>query len=183
MADRPARADEARFEAFVREFQDLVFGTALRLLGNPTEAEDVAQTVFLKAFERFDEVGRSASAPGWLKAVTRNLALNHLTRYRRRWQLFSELDGDPEGGDSVAFAERLPSPPDEDRSAYGTEALEAALQALPDHQRVPIALFHFDEMSYQAIADTLGVSLGKIKTDIHRGRQALRSVLTAGHAK
>jgi RNA polymerase sigma-70 factor (ECF subfamily) len=169
----------ARFEAFVREYQDMVFGTALRLVGDPAEAEDVAQTVFLRAFERFDEVGTSPSAPGWLQTVTRNLALNHLTRYRRRWQFFSEM-GDPAA--DVPFADRLAAPdvdplPD-DRSA----ALEEALARLPDHQRVPLVLFHFDELGYQAIADTLGVSLGKVKTDIHRGRQALRAALSGDHA-
>jgi RNA polymerase sigma-70 factor (ECF subfamily) len=52
--------------------------------------------------------------------------------------------------------------------------LERALRELPDHQRVPLVLFHFEELSYQDIAHTLGVSLGKVKTDIHRGREALR---------
>jgi RNA polymerase sigma-70 factor (ECF subfamily) len=55
--------------------------------------------------------------------------------------------------------------------------LEAALQRLPDHQRVPLVLFHMEDMSYQSIADTLGVSLGKVKTDIHRGRETLRQQL------
>ncbi len=53
-------SDADRFEAFVREFQDMVFATAVRLLGNAAEAEDVAQTVFLKAFQRFDAIGRRA---------------------------------------------------------------------------------------------------------------------------
>src|SRR3954469_23003002 len=84
-------ADAARFEAFVREYQDMVFATAVRLLGNPAEAEDVAQTVFLKAFQRFDAVGSSPAAAGWLKTVTTNACLNYLTRYRARWRFFSEL--------------------------------------------------------------------------------------------
>ena len=79
-----------RFEAFVLEHQDMVFATAVRLLGSRTEAEDVAQTVFLKAFQRFDHIGDSPAAPGWLKTVTRNACLNHLTRYRSRWRLFSD---------------------------------------------------------------------------------------------
>ena len=53
---------------------------------------------------------------------------------------------------------------------------------LPDHQRVPLVLFHFEEMSYQEIADALGVSLGKVKTDIHRGREALETQLPTDHA-
>ena len=53
-----------------------------------------------------------------------------------------------------------------------------ALHRLPDHQRVPLALFHFEEMSYQEIAAALGVSVGKVKTDIHRGRETLRGLLS-----
>ncbi|MDE2755077.1 MAG: sigma-70 family RNA polymerase sigma factor, partial [Acidobacteriota bacterium] len=78
------------FEAFVRKYQDMVFGTAVRLLGDESEAEDVSQTVFLKAFERFDQLGGSPSAGGWLRTVTTNLCLNHLSRYRFRWRLFSQ---------------------------------------------------------------------------------------------
>ena len=58
--------------------------------------------------------------------------------------------------------------------------LEAALRRLSDAQRVPLVLFHFEGLSYQQIADALGVSLGKIKTDIHRGRDALRRYLNDG---
>ena len=94
--------DADEFESFVRRYQDVVFATAVRLLGNRVEAEDVAQTVFLRAFQRFEEIGRSAAAAGWLKTVTRNACLNHLTRYRARWRFFSELDaaaGDDAGSD------------------------------------------------------------------------------------
>ena len=168
----------ARFEAFVREYQQLVFATAVRLLGATAEAEDVSQTVFLKAFERFDEIGSSPSAPGWLKTVATHLCLNHLSRYRARWQFFSELEGDETG---ASFAETVASPSsaDDDVSMNETRArqLESALRGLPDHQRVPLVLFHFEERSYQDIATLLSVSVGKVKTDIHRGRLALRKVL------
>ena len=173
--------DAARFEAFVREFQDMVFATAVRLLGREAEAEDVAQTVFLRAFERFDEVAGHPAVAGWLKAVTTNLCLNHLSRYRARWQLFSEVESerDPQPfGDRVAV---MASAPAEMERAEREQRIERALRHLPDAQRVPLVLFHFEEMSYQAIADTLGVSLGKVKTDIHRGREALRQELSIPH--
>ena len=70
----------------------MVFATAVRLLGNAADAEDAAQTVFLRAFERFDELGASPAAAGWLKTTARNVCLNHLSRYRSRWRLFSELE-------------------------------------------------------------------------------------------
>src|SRR6266851_843100 len=110
------------------------------------------------------------------KRKTRNVCLNHLSRYRARWQFFSELtrtDGDD-------YADLLVSPISHAldlEQAELREELERALRALPDRQRVPLVLFHFEELSYQEIADALGASLGKVKTDIHRGREALKRLL------
>ena len=158
----------------------MVFATAVRLLGNPAEAEDVAQTVFLRAFQRFAEIGPSTTAGGWLKTVTRHACLNHLSRYRARWRFFTELAPGTESGagdfeSSLASGTSLAADLEQ---ADLRDQLEQALRELPDHQRVPLVLFHFEGASYQAIADALGVSLGKVKTDIHRGREALRRTLT-----
>ena len=173
--------DADLFEAFVRRYQDMVFAIAVRLLGNPTEAEDVAQTVFMRAFQRFEELGPSPTAGGWLKTVTRNTCLNHLSRYRRRWRFFSELDADgtSEQFDETEILSVAPSITEDLEHAERHEQLERAIRQLPDHQRVPLVLFHFEDLSYQDIAAALGVSLGKIKTDIHRGRQALRQLMGA----
>ena len=173
--------DVARFEAFVREYQDMVFATAVRLLGRESDAEDVAQTVFLRAFERFEEVVESPAAPGWLKTVTTNLCLNHLARHRSRWRLFSEMDPVREMPRLEAHIARLASATEMLERSESQERLERALRQLPEQQRVPLVLFHFEEQSYQAIADTLGVSLAKVKSDIHRGREALKQELTIPH--
>jgi RNA polymerase sigma-70 factor, ECF subfamily len=173
--------DADQFEAFVRRYQDMVFATAVRLLGNPTEAEDVAQTVFLRAFQRFDELGPSPTAAGWLKTVTRNTCLNHLSRYRRRWRFFSELATSDDTSEEFDHQREIvsvqPSITEDLEHAERQQQLERALRQLPDHQRVPLVLFHFEDLSYQAIANALGVSLGKVKTDIHRGREALRQLM------
>ena len=177
--------DADRFDAFVRRYEDMVFGLAVRLLGGAVEAEDVAQTVFLKAFERFDTIGDSPTAGGWLKTVTTHLCLNHLSRYRSRWRFFSELSRDDAGPDDEGYEGTVPSqssPALDLERADEHARLERALRALPDHQRVPLVLFHFEQRSYQDIAAALGVSVGKVKTDIHRGRQVLRQQLTVGDA-
>ncbi|HNQ87073.1 MAG TPA: sigma-70 family RNA polymerase sigma factor [Verrucomicrobiota bacterium] len=162
----------------MRSYQNMVFTTALRLVGNVAEAEDIAQETFLKAYAHFDELAASPTAGGWLKTVARNLSLNHLSRYRARWRFFSEMESEehPERDpvDAVCPAEDL----GQDRaSAEQREVLELALQRLPESQRVPLVLFHFEELSYEEIAARLKVSLGKVKTDIHRGREALRRKL------
>jgi RNA polymerase sigma-70 factor (ECF subfamily) len=171
------------FEAFVRQFQDMVYAVALRLLREPADAEDVAQNVFLLAYRDFAVLRTNPAAPGWLKTTTTNLSLNHLSRHRARWQLFSEIvgeDGRAEGGIPEVLHGGVMGR-DEEEGEGATEALddrvaaiEAVLQGLPDHQRVPLVLYHFEEKSYQEIATTLGVSLGKVKTDIHRGRESIR---------
>jgi RNA polymerase sigma-70 factor (ECF subfamily) len=169
------------FEAFVRRHQDMVFATAVRLLGNPSDAEDVAQTVFLRAFQRFEEIGSSPTAPGWLRTTTKNICLNHLTRYRARWKLFSELERDDTGEGYAAGLAAAEAASGGLERADMHDRLEHALRGLPDHQRVPLVLFHFESAGYQEIADTLGVSLGKVKTDIHRGRETLKRLLADHH--
>ena len=173
--------DVQRFEAFLLAHQDMVFASAVRLVGRAADAEDIAQTTFLKAWERFDELQDNPAAGGWLRTVATNLALNHLSRYRSRWRFFSELSAGPDAdAGQTPFEARLAADalPDAIEQTEELEELERALRALPPHQRVPIVLFHFDRKSYEQIADRLGVSVGKIKTDIHRGRLALRGVLS-----
>jgi len=72
--------DAQQFEVFMQNYQNMVFSTAMRLTANQAEAEDISQEVFLKAYERFNELKTSPTAGGWLKTVATNLSLNHLTR-------------------------------------------------------------------------------------------------------
>ncbi len=81
----------------MRAYQDMVFSTAARLAGNETQAEDIAQEVFIRAYEHFPDLRSSVTAGGWLKTVTTNLTLNYLSRYRKRWRLFSEMRGAARG--------------------------------------------------------------------------------------
>jgi RNA polymerase sigma-70 factor (ECF subfamily) len=170
--------DPEKFEAFMRNYQNMVFTTAARLLANEAEAEDVAQEVFLRAYEHFEELRESPTCGGWLKTVTRNLCLNHLTRYRARWRFFSEMQRD-EASDEDPAAD-YPSPDvheQEINRADQRQAIEDALKRLPTAQRIPLVLFHFDSLSYEEIAARLGISLSKVKTDIFRAREALRRKL------
>ena len=169
--------DAEPFEAFVRRYQDMVFATAVRLLGNVPDAEDAAQTVFLRAFQRYHQLAASPAAGGWLKTTTRNICFNHLSRYRARWRFFSEMDAPGADASYESTLESQVSRALETETADQHERLEHAVRNLPDHQRVPLVLFHFEELSYQQIADALHVSVPKVKTDIHRGREALRRLL------
>ena len=167
----------------MRAYQDMVFSTAARLTGDPATAEDIAQDVFIKAYQSFDMLRESSSAGGWLKTVTRNLTLNHLSRHRSRWRFFSDLardaseDGD---GDMELHLPGLTTPDDLFAGIHDSERralVEQALKKLPQHQRVPLVLYHFEDMPYQEIAQHLRISLPKVKTDILRARTALAKIL------
>jgi RNA polymerase sigma-70 factor, ECF subfamily len=170
--------DAQQFEAFMERYQNMVYSTAMRLLANPVEAQDIAQEVFLKAFEHYDELAPSPTAGGWLKRVATNMCLNHLSRYRARWSFFSELSSrhEEDEGAEPEFA----SPEDlgqELEHADRHQLVDQALQKLPPPQRVPLVLYHLEGLSYEEIAARLNISLGKVKTDIFRGRDALRKRL------
>ena len=162
----------------MRNYQDMVYSTAVRLIGNETQAEDIAQEVFIKAHEHWDNLRGTPTAGGWLKTVATNLSINHIQRYKKRWSFFSDLvHKDDEGGEKeVEFAAPDTFFAGMD-AAERRERLEAALDKLPDHQRIPLVLFHFEDMPYEDIAKKLRVSLSKVKTDILRGREALAKIL------
>ena len=162
----------------MQRYQNMVFSTAMRLLANQTEAEDIAQETFLRAYDHFDELQTSPTAGGWLKRVATNLSLNHLSRYRARWSFFSELftGAADEDNEPIEFA----APDDIQEKlelADRHEFVEQALQKLPAAQRVCLVLYHLEGLRYEEIAEKLNVSLGKVKTDIFRAREALRKRL------
>jgi RNA polymerase sigma-70 factor (ECF subfamily) len=169
-----------QFETFMRNYQNMVYSTALRLVANAAEAEDIAQEVFLKAYERFADLRNSPTAGGWLRTVARNMSLNHLSRYRARWSFFSEMTSGFQEEDAPEIEFAAPEEMDEELArADRKELVDQALQKLPPAQRVPLVLYHVEGLRYEEIAAKLKISLGKVKTDIFRGREALRKKLGA----
>jgi RNA polymerase sigma-70 factor (ECF subfamily) len=167
-------ADTEAFEQFMKSHQNMVYSVAVRLLGNESDAADISQEAFLKAYDHFAKLEHNPSAPGWLRTVATNLSLNHLTRYRARWRFFSDfLRSDRE----TSLENLIPDPTchtEKEEQQFRRQYLETALRQLPSSQRVPLVLYHFEEMSYEEIASRLRISLSKVKTDIHRARESLR---------
>lgn len=162
----------------MRAYQDMVFTTAARITGRDGPAEDIAQQVFLKAYENFAQLRASPAVGGWLKTVARNLALNHATRYRRRWRFFSEMRA-AEDDDADLDVPQIEGEVEDMDTDSRRVIVAQALQQLPDHRRLPLVLYHFEEMSYEEIAQQLGISLAKVKIDILRARGALAKILAA----
>jgi len=168
----------------MRQYQDMVFSTSARLVRNDAQAEDIAQDVFIKAYEHFEMLSTSPSAGGWLKTVATNLSLNHLQRYRNRWRFFSEMSTDgASGGEATEVEFAAPDTFFDQMNAEEKRSIvDDAIAKLPDHQRIPLVLYHYEDVSYDEIARRLGVSLAKVKTDILRARAALAKILSRSGA-
>jgi RNA polymerase sigma-70 factor, ECF subfamily len=162
------------FADLVQEHQDLVFGVALRAVGNRADAEDVAQESFVRAYRALrkypaDRVRRMVLRP-WLARIALNVARNH---FRARTPL-AELDAaadlaGPGTQEPVVLAERR----DERRLWLRLMA------ALPERQRLAVGLRHVEGLSYPELAAALDRPLGSVKSDVHRGVRLLRAAYEA----
>jgi RNA polymerase sigma-70 factor (ECF subfamily) len=178
LAQRLARDLDGTFEAFVRAHVDRCHAIALRVTGNPHDAEEIAQDALVRAYRALSsyepERIRDLRIRPWLATIVLNLCRN---RARNRhvpstpiaplveagWEpVATDAAGDPSGAALVA-AER--------------DRLAAHLAALPERYRVPVVLRHVDDLSYAELAEVLGRPEGTLKAQVHRGLAMLRAAM------
>jgi RNA polymerase sigma-70 factor (ECF subfamily) len=176
---RVKRGDHAAFGELVDKYKQPVMNLAFRILRDATEAEDLAQNVFLQVHKSANRYLASARFTTWLFTITRNLCLNEIRR-RSRHPADSLDAGSQEYEDQPArqyedHATALPT----EKVLHGEleQKIEAALAELPEPQRTAILLCRDDELSYEEIAEIIGSSLSATKSLIHRGRETLKQKL------
>lgn len=176
---RVKRGDRAAFAELVEKFKQPVCNFVFRTLRDETEAEDVAQNVFLQVWKSRDRYERTAKFSTWLFTIARNLCLNEIRRRSRHPAESLE--------ESHAEHDDLPSRQYEDKKIFLptdnvlhgelAKKIEEALAELPENQRTAILLCRQDELSYEEIAEVLDCSLSATKSLIHRGRETLKEKL------
>ena len=158
--------DQQAWEAIVRQNWRKVFNVAYKFVGKHDEAEDLTQDIFLKIFKALNTFDRRANFQTWIISISRNLCIDHYRSVRKERQLIArEVDT---GDLQPASAERGPYQAAEHRDLRGM--LRQALQALPVTLRTAVVLRDLQELSYQEIADHLGLPEGTVKSRINRGR-------------
>jgi RNA polymerase sigma factor (sigma-70 family) len=171
----PTRADQPEWnlptwEDIVRMHSARVYRLAYRLTGNPHDAEDLTQEVFVRVFRSLSSY-TPGTFEGWLHRITTNLFLDSARRKQRiRFE-----------GLADEMAHRLPGSEPTPAQAFDDSHLDddvqAALKALPPEYRAAVVLCDIEGFSYEEIAATLGVKLGTVRSRIHRGRAQLRAAL------
>lgn len=173
---RVKTGDIAAFEALVEKYKQPVINLVARTISDPTEAEDLAQNVFVQAYKSAGRYAASAKFSTWLFTIARNLCLNEL---RRRSRHPADSMDDHVGGDEDAPARQIPDSRVEGPSEalLQTELLakiEEALADLPESQRTALLLFREKDMAYEDISEVMGTSLSATKSLIHRARETLK---------
>ncbi len=172
--------DETAFEEAFELYKDMVYSLAVKLLRDKSEAYDVTQDVFLTLYRQILRFRGESSLKTWLYRVTLNQAANRNRWWRRRFRSRFETVSITTGLDDQASMEPVSLEPSLDRQLLSKEArraIEDALAALPFDQRAAVILRDVQHLTYEEIAETIGVSMGTVKSRISRGRERLRRVL------
>jgi len=158
--------DQAAWEAIVRQNWRKVFNVAYKFVGRHDEAEDLTQDIFLKIFKALNTFDRRANFQTWIISISRNLCIDHYRSVRKERQTIArEVDA---GDLQPASSDRGPYHAAEHQDLRGM--LRKGLQALPATLRTAVVLRDLQELSYQEIAEQLGLPEGTVKSRINRGR-------------
>ena len=165
--------DPATFDPVVQTYQDRIYNLCYYLLGNPQDAEDAAQEVFIKAFRNLKDFRPEASLYTWLYRIGVNTCLDH--KRKSRTHAFKD----------ESLAEGLPSNEPSPEQSYQSkeigQAINSALNRLSKNSRAVIVLKEIEGLSYEAIAEVLNTSVGTVKSRISRTREELRRFLRKKH--
>jgi RNA polymerase sigma-70 factor (ECF subfamily) len=166
LAELALAGDANAYGELVERYQNAVMGVCVRVLGDRAGAEDAAQEVFLRAHRKLATFDRTRPFGPWVKRVAVNFCLNLLAARPAEVALYDEHDHAP---DDTPLAD----PVQQLLAAERARMIQAAIAALPQHQRAVIELRHYHDLSYDVIAAELGRSLSDVKSDLFRARRAL----------
>ena len=171
---RVKQGDVRAFEVLVQKYQQPVINLVYRSLPDVTEAEDLAQNVFVQVFKSAGRYEASAKFSTWLFTIARNLCLNEIRRRSRHpSESIENQTGDEEGQPRQWEDKRNTSAPDQILHAELEQKIQESVGDLPEKQRSALLLCRNEELSYEDIAAILGCSLSATKSLIHRARETL----------
>lgn len=167
--------DHAAFAELVQRHQHAVVGTVAKMLGNPSDAEDIAQQVFLRVWRHAKRYRPDAKFTTYLFTITRNLVFNETRRRGRKKEV--SADAREENSHTLIEADPNQQPDAELLQEELRRAVDTAIAALPETQRLAVVLRRYEQMPYEEIADVLHITVSAVKSLLFRARTTLRESL------
>lgn len=171
---RAQKGDRLAFAELVELYKDKLYNLGYRMLGNPQEAEDVAQEAFLRAFSHLSSYNANHKFSTWIYRIATNLCIDRMRKKKADYSLDAEVEGLEDSDLYSRIAAPGLTPEEEAVRTETQEEIQRAIEALPENYRAAVVLKYLHDMSLQEIADILDVPVSTVKTRIHRGREALR---------
>lgn len=177
LLERCRAGDERAYRALVERYQRRVYSLALRMLRSAEDAEDVTQETFVRMFRALDRYDPRRPFTTWLFTIAARLSIDAIRR--RRHRPVSLVTRDAESDEERALDVEDPGPGPEELAARGEEERRTrdVIDSLPPHYRIVVMMRHQQDLSYEEIAEALGVPLGTVKARIHRARALLKQLL------
>jgi RNA polymerase sigma-70 factor (ECF subfamily) len=172
LIERCLNKDNAAWDEIMARYRRRVFHIAYKFTGKHDQAEDLTQEIFLKVFKSLDKFHRDADFGTWLTSVARNYCIDHYRASKREREVMTE--------DLLAFDQAVASSGNPQRRLEESDRrtfLRNGLQRLPDKLREAVVLRDLQGLSYQEMADRLGLPEGTVKSRINRGREELARLL------
>lgn len=174
---RIGAGDHEAFRQLVERHQHAVVGTVAKMLGNIHDAEDIAQQVFLRIWRNARRYQPDAKFTTWLYTITRNLVFNETRRRGRKKEVSAD---EREESSHHAIEDRPEYRPDHELlQCELREAVDQAIAALPETQRMAVVLRRYEQLPYEDIATVLNLSVPAVKSLLFRARTTLRESLAA----
>ena len=175
LMERIGVGEHAAFRQLVERHQNAVIGTVTKMLGNPSDAEDIAQQVFLRIWRNAKHYRPNAKFTTYIFTITRNLVFNETRRRGRKKEVSS--DEREENSNHLLAANPDRQPDAELLQAELQLAVDAAISGLPETQRLAVVLRRYDQCSYEEIAKVLNITVSAVKSLLFRARSSLRAAL------
>lgn len=176
-----ASSNKPPFDEVVDRYYDKVLNLAFRLMGDREEAHDLAQEVFIHAYQAYDRFRGEAEVFTWLYRITVNLAKNRYKQLQRerehRWEILEESDEEEEEVEPFEWEDTKLSPETLLEQKELSEAIQKAIDELPEDQRTTLVLRDIEGLSYREIARIQGCSVEAVKSRLFRARSTLRKKL------
>lgn len=174
--------DEVALRELIEKHQGAVYGTIAKMLGDPIEAQDLAQQVFVRVYRAAGSYRETAQFRTWMFTIVRNLVFNEHRRRSRATMVSLQASDNDQAEGRAATGMDLPdtvnkTPEEEALRAEMLRAVDRAILALPEQQRLAVVLRRYDEFSYEEIAEILKTSVPAIKSLLFRARETLREAL------